>query len=263
MEPQPPAPSGAAAERLLGDGQRPAGRGGRDGLVAGLLDLVQVSFHTDDLPDVLRSVAHICAAALGDEAAVSVTHGPPPEPGTVATSSKLAQTIDGAQALATEGPSQTAWAGLRTVASADLAADPRWPALRPLVAGLPLRAAVAAPLTAGAHPAGALNVYLAAESLGDDTVARIETLAAAVSAVLHELELRHELRTRVANLERALLTRPAIDMAKGIIMGLRRCGPDEAFQAMVRASKNGNVKVRDLAARIVADAAAGRPLSLE
>lgn len=257
-----PDPGPPPAFALVEDGARRAPRGGRTDLASGLLDLVRLPSQRDDLPDTVRSSAHICAAVLGDSAAVSITHGPPVEPDTVATSSKLAQSIDGAQALATEGPCQTSWTELHTVTSTDLAVDPRWPALAALVADLPARAAVAAPLTSGRRPAGALNVYLASEALTADTVARIEALAAAVSAVLHELELRHQLLASIANLERALLTRPAIDMAKGVIMGSRRCGPDEAFETMVNASKNGNVKVRDLAARIVAEAAAGRPLSL-
>jgi hypothetical protein len=44
---------------------------------------------------------------------------------------------------------------------------------------------------------------------------------------------------------------PVIEQAKGIIMAQRRCGPDEAFDLLRRASQRSNVKVHVLAAQIV------------
>jgi hypothetical protein len=46
-------------------------------------------------------------------------------------------------------------------------------------------------------------------------------------------------------------TMPMIEQAKGILMAQRRCGPDEAFDLLRRASQQFNVPVRDLAARLV------------
>ena len=42
-----------------------------------------------------------------------------------------------------------------------------------------------------------------------------------------------------------------IEQAKGILMAQQRCGPDEAFDLLRRASQRANVKVSILAARIV------------
>lgn len=44
---------------------------------------------------------------------------------------------------------------------------------------------------------------------------------------------------------------PVIEQAKGIIMAQRRCGPEEAFDLLRRASQRSNVKVHLLAAQIV------------
>ncbi len=59
-----------------------------------------------------------------------------------------------------------------------------------------------------------------------------------------------------AHLLARLETMPVIEQAKGIIMAQSRCGEAEAFDVLRRASQRSNVPVRDLAARIVAMAAA-------
>jgi AmiR/NasT family two-component response regulator len=50
-----------------------------------------------------------------------------------------------------------------------------------------------------------------------------------------------------------------IDMAKGIIMNVTGCGPDEAFASLVKQSQHENRKLRDVAADIVARARRIRP----
>lgn len=52
-----------------------------------------------------------------------------------------------------------------------------------------------------------------------------------------------------------LATMPVIEQAKGIIIAQSHCGEDDAFDMLRRASQRSNVPVRDLAARIVAQAA--------
>jgi ANTAR domain-containing protein len=42
-----------------------------------------------------------------------------------------------------------------------------------------------------------------------------------------------------------------IEQAKGIIMAQQRCGPEEAFDLLRRASQRTNIKLHLLAARIV------------
>jgi AmiR/NasT family two-component response regulator len=45
---------------------------------------------------------------------------------------------------------------------------------------------------------------------------------------------------------------PVIEQAKGIVMAQQRCGPEEAFDLLRRASQRANVKVHVLAVQIVA-----------
>ncbi|SNS84726.1 ANTAR domain-containing protein [Actinacidiphila glaucinigra] len=67
------------------------------------------------------------------------------------------------------------------------------------------------------------------------------------------------LRAENEQLRRALGSRSVIDQAVGMVMALTPCPGDAAWAVLVRASQYGNVKLRDVAAALVASAA-GRPL---
>jgi hypothetical protein len=58
-------------------------------------------------------------------------------------------------------------------------------------------------------------------------------------------------------------TMPVIEQAKGILMAQQRCGPDEAFDLLRRASQRFNVPVRVLAARVVHGAQPPEPRAVE
>jgi AmiR/NasT family two-component response regulator len=62
-----------------------------------------------------------------------------------------------------------------------------------------------------------------------------------------------------ARMQAKLDTMPVIEQAKGILMAQERCGPEEAFDLLRRASQRANVKVHVLAAQLVAQQA-GRDL---
>jgi ANTAR domain len=68
--------------------------------------------------------------------------------------------------------------------------------------------------------------------------------------------LRH---SAYARLQARLASMPVIEQAKGIIMARQGWSEDQAFDALRRASQRENVKVRDLAASIVAWAAQPAP----
>ncbi|MGW4057677.1 ANTAR domain-containing protein [Amycolatopsis sp. NPDC004747] len=62
--------------------------------------------------------------------------------------------------------------------------------------------------------------------------------------------LRHahgEVRRENRHLREALRTRGVIEQAKGVLIGQRGCGPDEAFAILVRLSQDTNTKLYDVA----------------
>ena len=64
----------------------------------------------------------------------------------------------------------------------------------------------------------------------------------------------------LAQLRTALASRPAIDLAKGVLMAVLRCDSDAAFAELARVSMEGNVKVARLAELLVEHVVLPRPL---
>jgi hypothetical protein len=67
---------------------------------------------------------------------------------------------------------------------------------------------------------------------------------------------RHRLRySALARLRARMASMPLIEQAKGVLMA--QCGwtGDEAFDALRKASQRSNIRIRELAAKIVADTA--------
>ena len=60
-----------------------------------------------------------------------------------------------------------------------------------------------------------------------------------------------ELRTEVDQLRRAMRTRPAIDVARGILMATFGLSPEDAWTVLVSASQNTNTKLHHLARDLV------------
>jgi len=61
-----------------------------------------------------------------------------------------------------------------------------------------------------------------------------------------------QLRARNEQLEQALTSRAVIDQARGMVMALAPCSSDRAWGLLVEVSQHCNVKLRDVAAALVA-----------
>jgi ANTAR domain len=83
----------------------------------------------------------------------------------------------------------------------------------------------------------------------EDARARLLATVEQVHEGRSQREILHD--SVFARLRTRLDTMPVIGQAKGILMAQHRCGPDEAFDLLRRASQSANVKVSVLAARIV------------
>jgi AmiR/NasT family two-component response regulator len=59
----------------------------------------------------------------------------------------------------------------------------------------------------------------------------------------------------VQQLQTALASRAEIEQAKGVLMARSRVSPDEAFGILRRMSQEENVKLRDIAIRVISRAA--------
>jgi GAF domain-containing protein len=125
--------------------------------------------------------------------------------------------------------------------SRDLSRDARWPRLRTL---MPPRATAA--LAVALPSVHAMIFAVAAESGAFDDVDRAVLQQFAVQA-----GIALSRAVTVDQLEKAIATRQVIGGAVGILMERHRITPDQAFERLVRASQHANVKLRDIATRLV------------
>jgi hypothetical protein len=116
------------------------------------------------------------------------------------------------------------------------------------------------PLIIQGDSIGALNLY-AFQPMSPDTgmQARAAQLAANAAGALAVAVRLAENTQEAANLRIALTSRSTIDNAVGILMGQQQCTAEEGFDLLRRASQHRNVKLRDLAAQIVAGVSRKRP----
>lgn len=147
-------------------------------------------------------------------------------------------------------PALTAYVEQRPVFSGDLSADPRWPAFaRTMVGALGFRSLYALPL---GHPGAArgksLGVLVAyakvVDAFDSEDQETAHLLAAHATAALTDA-------AQLAQLHTALDSRTVIGQATGIVMERFALDASAAFGVLRRLSQTQNVKLRDVATRIV------------
>lgn len=85
-----------------------------------------------------------------------------------------------------------------------------------------------------------------------------QTLTEQVTVALANMRDFDEIRTDAAQMQEALAGRAFIDQAKGIIMRASGCTADEAFEELRRISQRHQIKIADLARRLVREQENGR-----
>jgi len=136
-----------------------------------------------------------------------------------------------------------------------LLTDDRWPEFTNKALYEGVQSVAAYPLRSQREVFGALNVYSPREDAFDeDALAIGEVFAARASALLLNATKYEEAAQLASQLEEALQSRAVIDQAKGILMEREKISADEAFEHLKLLSQRTNVKVRELAHRIVDDA---------
>jgi GAF domain-containing protein len=131
--------------------------------------------------------------------------------------------------------------------------DTRWRAFSRTCLDHGIHSTLSLPLVVGEDKAvGALNLY-SHQRAGFDQDAEENGTAFAEQAavVLSNAQAYWGAFEMTEQLQTALVSRPVIEQAKGIIMAQSHVSAEEAFQILVRASQRENVKLREVAAQIV------------
>ena len=172
-------------------------------------------------------------------------------PATPAFSDKTALVLDEAQYAIGDGPCLSAIRH-RGVEHVSTASDTRWPAFIGAAVERGVLATFSVPLGNEETVVGGLNLYSETTAEFDDASKELACVfadqlgvaAATLTLYAEGYELSHQL-------QHAMQSRAVIEQAKGILMAAERCGPDAAFEILVRASQNQNRKLRAIATDIV------------
>lgn len=161
----------------------------------------------------------------------------------LAGSHPLATQADSLQHALGEGPGIDVAEDGGWVRVGDVAADSRWRSWAPRAADLGIRSLLAVEL---AERLGALTLY----STVPGRFAEREVVDRALAYAAHA-SVALSCARQSASLEAAVGSRHVIGMAQGIAMERYALDPHQSFELLRRLSSTTNVKLRDVAARIV------------
>lgn len=200
-----------------------------------------------DLESALEAVT-VAAVELVDGAgcAAITLHGPHHDLESVATTSPVAAAVNLLAHQLQEGPCIDAATDECLVTSTDVQGDVRWPGWSAAVADM-VGSVVAVQLVGARGVHGALTIYssardsFTAESICTATALSIHA-AIATRALLLQTDMTH-----------AAAGHTLVDQARGILMEKLGLDADTAHDLVLRRSSEANVKVVEVARRLVAD----------
>nr|WP_319802109.1 GAF and ANTAR domain-containing protein [Actinoplanes cyaneus] len=194
--------------------------------------------------------AHVAVPAAAE---VSVTViDPRKRPRTVAFSGDRAPVLDERQYETGRGPCLDAALTGGIISIPDTATDRTYEAFSAACHRHGVRRVLAVGLPGPQWIIGALNFYGTGDRPFDDEVRAAATLFATRAAVLVANAATYEDSVELtADLEQAMASRAVIEQAKGIVMADKGCTPDEAFRVLATISSRSNVKLREVAQRLV------------
>jgi transcriptional regulator with GAF, ATPase, and Fis domain len=168
---------------------------------------------------------------------------------TVGASSKLANHVDDLERRANDGPCIDAIEEETPQIEPDLTKPNQWPnfAAR-LVEETPVRGAMGFRLLIDKRKAAALNLFSETPNQFDSEAAgRAAVLAAFASVAINAIAQGED----ASSLRRGLLSNREIGKAVGMLMMLHSLGENEAFDLLRRHSQSLNIKLADVARRVI------------
>lgn len=225
-----------------------------DEVTGHLTELAEVLTAEEILDRVLqRSVDQVASSVPGaDMVSVSVLRGDAGE--TVAASNGRVWNIDQDQYAAGDGPCLEAARTGQAVRTGVAEAERRWPDFARSARAAEVESYLCCPLVIDKDFAGSLNLYSEQpHGFADFDVALLLLYVTAATAAIANARRYARARELAEQLSQALDSRAVIDQAIGVLMTQTGMTADQAFAELSRRSQRANVKVREIAARLVAD----------
>lgn len=224
-----------------------------DTVAADLTALAKILDEEEDLGRVLqRSVEQVTRGVPGaDMASVTVMRDDRGE--TVASSEERVWAIDSDQYAAGDGPCLEAARTGEIVRVGVEEAHERWPEFARSARAAGVESYLASPLVIDKEFVGSLNLYSEKpHGFGDLDVALLRVYMAAAVAAIASTRRLAEARKLAEGLKIAMDSRAVIDQARGVLMARRGISAEQALAELSRQSQNTNIKLRVIAARVLA-----------
>jgi GAF domain-containing protein len=223
-----------------------------DHLTEGIAELSRVLVNEEALDDTLHRVADLACRNIGGADLAGVTLLRDGKPTTAVFTDPASPEMDSAQYDTGVGPCLDAWRHQQVFRIDSTADDGQWPAFSQAAADHGIQSTISLPLAVRGNGIGALNLYSKQPAAFSDEDEQVGSLFAdQASVALTNAQLYDSAYRLTQQLQEALTSRAVIDQAKGILMGQRGVGVDEAFTILRTTSQRENRKLRDIAQELV------------
>jgi hypothetical protein len=223
---------------------------------AAVLQLQDILIGAESVDGFLDGVAGFAASTLsglagtGIECAVTLKRRR--HTSTVAGSSPRAIELDQIEQAVGDGPCIRALFTMAPELLDDVNTDERWPEYRIKLAEHGVYATLGVPLDIGEGASAALNFFGPAPGIFTSGLFdRAVEFGELASRTMHLSVRIGAAQARAQNLEAAMQSRTAIDVACGVIMAQNRCSQKEAMGILAKVSSNRNQKLRDVAVELL------------
>jgi ANTAR domain-containing protein/GAF domain-containing protein len=201
----------------------------------------------------LNLILEAAVEALGfDGATVSARHDD--DVATIATTDQRMLALDDAQYETGEGPCLTVLDPHDPISLDDAArSEDRWENFARTAAHLGIHSTLSVHLPVdSAGLTASLNLYSKQHlDVGAGQIQRAVPFAEQLASAILSVDAHRSTAKLARDLAEAMRSRAVIEQAKGILMADQRIDADAAFDQLVRLSQHANIKVRDVARRMV------------
>jgi GAF domain-containing protein len=219
--------------------------------------LQEVLTGAESVVEFLSGLSGLAAAAVSEAAddliECAITIKMRRRPATAAGSSKRAIELDHIEQALGSGPCVKALQEMSPVTIDDVSVDPRWPEYGRRLAQVGVHSTLGVPLEISSHASAALNFFASRpRAFSVDVYEKALGFAGSAHTTLQLSVRLQAAQNRGNDLEAAMQSRTAINLACGVIMAQNRCSQDEAMEILTKVSSNRNRKLRDVAAELIA-----------
>jgi GAF domain-containing protein len=170
----------------------------------------------------------------------------------VASSDGPGKIMEQVQSETGEGPCVDTFVHGRSVHTADVVVDERWPVSREAIAGHGVRSVLGVPVHLGGVTVGSLDVYRGYPHEWDDSEQEaLTSYASVVEAALGAALAAHDATELARQLQYALDNRVLIERAVGFVMARADIDAVPAFDLLRRSARGRRLKVADVAAEVL------------